>query len=161
MTRRNAQSASKRRPATVITALALLGFLGLTALGGGIEMILFPAGNQYVPGEWLEGIPWIESWLVPGLVLGIGFGLGSLFVGFGLLRRPRWRWISAISGRTGHHWSWIGAIVLGAGLALWIVLEVLLIPERSVIEAVYAFVAVALIALALAPSTRTYLRHHA
>lgn len=161
MTRENAQSAQRRRPATVIAVLVLLVFLGLTALGGGIEMILFPSGNQYVPGEWLEGIPWIESWLVPGLVLSIGFGLGSLFVGFGLLRRPRWRWISPISERTGHHWSWIGAIVLGAGLALWIVLEVLLVPERSVIEAVYGFIAFALIALALAPSARIHLRHHA
>ena len=110
MTRENAQSAQRRRPATVVAVLVLLVFLGLTALGGGIEMILFPSGNQYVPGEWLEGIPWIESWLVPGLVLSIGFGLGSLF---------------------------------------------------SVIEAVYGFIAFALIALALAPSARIHLRHHA
>ncbi len=41
-------------------------------------MIVFSSGNGYLPHRWLDRIPVIDSWLVPGFVLGVGFGVGSL-----------------------------------------------------------------------------------
>lgn len=146
-----------RRPLAVIAAVVALAFLGLTALGGGIEMLAFPHGNRFVKAEWLDHIPLLDTWVVPGLVLGVVFGLGSFAVGFGLLRKPDWPWLAWLSRRSGKHWSWAATIMMGFALLAWLLLELLLIPERSVIEAVYSAVGVLLIVAPLLASARQYL----
>ena len=156
-TRPEDPAARARRPAALRLVLVLLGFLGLTALGGGIEMLVYPHGSPYVPAAWLDGLPLVDSWRVPGLILGGGLGLGSLLVGYGLLRRPRWRWLDGLERRTRHHGSWLGTMLLGAGLVAWIGVELVLIPERSAIEALYAAIGVALVLLPWAPSVRQHL----
>ena len=153
MTRTNAS-----RPPSVLTALGLLAFLGVTALGGGIEMLLFPHGNEYLPTEWLDGIPLVQSWVLPGLVLGLGFGAGSLVVGWGMFRKPRWGWLHRGFSRNGLHWSWVGCVLLGLGLILWVALELVFIPKRSLVEAAYGVIGVALATLPLLPSTKSHLR---
>ena len=130
----------------------LLLFLGCTALLGGLEMIVFSSGNDYLPRRWLDRIPVIDSWLVPGLVLGVGFGIGSLVTAYGLIRRPRWRWGSP------RHWSWHATIVLGVGMLIWIGLELALLPDRSWLEVVYGLVGALLTGLPLCRSVRAYLR---
>lgn len=146
-----------RRPVTVWLVAGLLTFLGLTALGGGGEMLLFPEGNQFVPGEWLDHIPVIESWVLPGLVLGTVFGFGSLTAAWGVIRRPRWSGMRCVESATAHHWSWAAALLLGAGLVIWILLEVILLPERNIIELLYGSVGVALVGLPLVPSVSSYM----
>ena len=145
-----------KRPRLVWALFALLLFVGITALGGGIEMVLFPDGNQFVSGEWLDGLPF-DNWIIPGLVLGIGFGIGSLLAAFGLLFRSDIQVLRSIPPNN-LHWSWSLTVALGFGLILWIGVEVLLIPERSVIEALYGVTAVVLVLLAWSQSVRTYLR---
>jgi hypothetical protein len=63
----------------------MLVFLGVTALGGGVEMVVFRAGNSHLPCAWLDSIPLVDSWPVPGLVLGLGFGVGLLVTAYALL----------------------------------------------------------------------------
>lgn len=156
--RSNPRTRENRRPPAAWALLLLLTFLGLTALGGGIELVLFPRGNEFVPGKWLEGVPLVDTWLVPGLVLGLGFGAGSLLAAYGVLRRPRWMWLRGLETATGHHWSWTATWLIGIGMMTWILLEVMFIPERSFIETVYAAVGFALVALSVAPSFRRYLK---
>lgn len=146
-----------RRPRVVVVELVLLAFLALTAIGGGLEMLLFPAGNPFVKAEWLDAVPF-DDWIIPGLILGIGFGLGSVLVLWGVLRRPSVGWLDRLAIPTRHHWSWLASMFLGAGLILWIGLEVALIPERSVVEAIYLAVGAALVLLPFAPAASTYLR---
>jgi hypothetical protein len=133
-------------------------FLGLTALGGGAEMMLFLAGNSYLPQAWLDRIPLVDSWLLPGLVLGLGFGVGSLVTTYGLLRRPRWRLTAPIERLTGWHWSWAASVLLGLGLIAWIALEVIYLPNRSWLEAVYGLVGILLTAVPCCRSVRANLR---
>lgn len=147
----------ERRPRVVVVQLVLLAFLAVTAIGGGLEMLLFPQGNPFVKAEWLESIP-LDDWIVPGLVLGVGFGLGSALVLWGVLRRPHIGWLDRLATPTRHHWSWLASMILGAGLILWILLEVALIPERSVVEAIYVGVGLALVALPWFPAASAYLR---
>ena len=149
------------RPLAASGLLVLLVFLGLTALGGGIELMLFPHGNEFVPGEWLDGIPVVDTWMVPGLVLGVGFGLGSLVAGWGILRRPHWRWLRGVESATSHHWSWIATWLIGIGMLVWILLEVIYIPKRSFIEVVYGVVGLLLVVLSLFPAVRLYLKPRA
>lgn len=154
---RTADMPAVARPRLVSAAAAATGFVGATAVGGGIEMLLFPAGNGYVPGAWLNGIPLIDSWVLPGLVLGVGFGVGGVVTAYGLLRRPAWRAARRLEQRSGRHWSWLGTLALGVGLQAWVALEMAVISQRSPLEALYAGLGFAMVALPLTPSVQRYL----
>ena len=142
---------------TVNLAAGALGFVGITAVAGGVEMVLFPEGNVFVKSEWLDSLP-VDSYRLPGVLLGVGLGGGSLVTAFGLRRRPRWALLSGVEQATGRHWSWAGTGLMGAALAGWILLEVALIPERSVIETIYGAIAVGLLGVAATLSFRQALR---
>ena len=73
------------RPAPVVALAGVLWLLGITATGGGMALLL---GAAQPPADWLDGIPVVDTWTVPALVLGFGFGVGSLLVGYGVWRRP-------------------------------------------------------------------------
>ena len=111
-----------RRPWPVVALIALLLLLGISALAGGLAMVSGVGGETMLPQAWLDGIPLIDSWVFPGLVLGLGFGVGSLVVAYGVIRRPVWHWLDWVESRTGHHWSWAGALIIGAGQVVWILL---------------------------------------
>lgn len=147
------------RPPVERLVLCLLGFLGLTATLGGAAFVLAPVlvgEGQWFPQSWLEDIPLVDSWLVPGLVLGAGFGLGSLLTWWGMLRRPDWHWARWATHATGRHWSWLATVLLGAGHCLWIGLELAYIP-LSYLHVLYGGVAVLLLLLPFSPSVRASL----
>jgi hypothetical protein len=141
----------------VVAAVSVLLFLGLSALAGGVALTLDVGAAP--PRDWLDQIPLIDSWTGPGLVLGVGFGLGSLVAGYGMWRRPRWPWLRPVERLTRHDWPWIAAILIGAGHLGWIGLELVYLPELSILEAVYGAVGVALVLLPLLPSARNHLRY--
>jgi len=146
------------RPASVLTAFWLLVVLGVSALAGGIALVFGSVDNGMAPpAAWLEALPVIDSWLIPGLVLGIGFGLGSLLTGYGVWKRPHWSWASFIEAPTGHHWSWIATMLIGLGQAAWIGLELLFLPELSWLQAFYGPLGLALFLLPLTRSMRDHL----
>jgi hypothetical protein len=142
------------RPAAVWTTIGVLVFLGVSAVAGGVAMV-FGIGAA-PPREWLGRIPLINTWVIPGLVLGIGFGLGSLLAAYGMLRRPRWARLRPVERLTRRHWSWIVTILLGLGHIAWIVIELIYIP-LSGLQAVYGSVGVALLLLPVHPAVRAYL----
>lgn len=114
---------TRRRPLAVTVLVAVLGFLGVTALGGGIEMVLFAGGNDYLPLDMIDGVPVVDSFLLPGLVLGGVFGIGSLVGAYGVARRPVLARAAWLERRTGRHWSWTLTVALGVGFAAWMALE--------------------------------------
>jgi hypothetical protein len=150
------RKASDRRPATVTATAGVLGFLGLSATAGGAAM-LFGVGDAAPPSDWLDAIPVVDSWFAPGLVLGVGFGLGSLIATYGVLRRPRWAWLRPVERLSGHHWSWLATVLIGLGQVGWIALELVYLPEPSMLQAVYGVVGVALVLLSLHPAVRHHL----
>lgn len=135
-------------------AAGSLIFVGVTAVGGGVEMWLYPDGNEFVRTEWLHDLPLVDTWRLPGLVLGLGLGVGSLVAAFGLLRRPRWRMLAPVQRVTGRHWSWAATALVGIALGGWILLEVVLLPQRSTIEALYGALAAGLVGLCSTASLR-------
>jgi hypothetical protein len=149
--------ATRHRPPSVVTTVGVLLFLGLSAIAGGVALTL--DGGAAPSRDWLDEIPLIDSWRVPGLVLGIGFGLGSLVAGYGMWRRPRWPWLRPVERLTRHHWSWPGTILIGAGQIAWISLELVYLPELSILQAVYGAVGLALVLLPLLPSARNHLHN--
>jgi hypothetical protein len=149
---------TERRPFLVWLTIGILGFLGVTATAGG-WFVTFGWGGEAValPADWLDAIPLIDSWVIPGLVLGIGFGLGSLLVMYGMLALPDWGFMSRVESSIGHHWSWLGTILIGIGHVVWIGLEIAFLPELSVLQAVYGVVGLALLTLPFTPAVRGYL----
>jgi hypothetical protein len=87
-----ARPARSGRRASVWWTFVMLGFLGISGLLGGIGLIFGIWGLQLIPREPLDRITVINRWLIPGLVLVIGFGLGSLTAAYGILRRSSWPW---------------------------------------------------------------------
>jgi hypothetical protein len=145
-----------RRPALERLVLALLAFLGVTATLGGGAFVIAPVvvgEGQWFPQSWLEDFPLIDSWVVLGLVLGLGFGVGSLLTWWGMLRRPDWWWTRWASRLTGQHWSWLATVLLGAGHCIWIGLELAFIP-LSFFHVVYGAVGLVLLTLPFTRSVR-------
>jgi uncharacterized membrane protein len=102
---------------------ALQAFIGLGALGGGFMLVIDPSGSALgVPLSFLEGSPF-PDFLVPGIFLLVVNGVGSMIgAGFSFTRRP---------------YAQETAIVLGAILVTWIVIQVILIRSFSWMHVFY------------------------
>jgi hypothetical protein len=146
----------RHRPFTVVLVTTLLAILGLGAVGGGWAMIFGIGGADFMSAGYLEALPLVNNWVVPGLILLVGFGIGSLVVGYGIAFRPRWPWLAGLERLTKHHWSWTATIVIGAGQVLWILLEVISIPF-SILMPIFGFIGLALALLPLTPTVSRYL----
>ncbi|RZU53326.1 hypothetical protein EV385_5245 [Krasilnikovia cinnamomea] len=145
--------AHQHRPAAVWTFAAVLVFLGVSALGGAIAML----SGFTPPDNWLDEIPVVATWTIPGLVLGLIFGAGSLITAYGVVRRPAWAWLSVVERPTGQHWSWAAGLLLGLGQVVWIALELAYLPETSALQVVYGTTGVLLILLPTLPAVRSHL----
>lgn len=66
---------------------ALQSMIGVTAIAGGLRLVMNPAGTQDIPIDWLHNSPF-SNYLIPGLVLAVVIGLGNVYAGFvSFLRR--------------------------------------------------------------------------
>ena len=146
---------SMPRPKSVVAIVVVLFFLGVSATGGSL-VLLVPSWAP--PTEWLDSIPLLHSWTPAGIILLVPFGLGSLFTALGMLRRWKLGIRRHVEEVTHHHWSWFATIVLGVGQVAWISVELVYIPDKSPLEAIYGAVGVALALLPFSPSARAYLR---
>ena len=94
--------------------LGLLQLLvGVGALGGGIALVYKPDGSALgIPLELLHGSPF-PDYLIPGMVLLVFNGIGSLVAGILTYRRYLY---------TGEL-----AFIFGGGLMIWIVVQVMIL----------------------------------
>ena len=134
-------------------------FLGVTALEGGIEMLLYPRGNEFLPGELMDSVPLLDAFVIPGLVLALVLGIGSLFVAWGVASRRESRPPERLEDWSNRHWSWAGTLLTGASFASWMIVEIALLGApwntantseaitTSVLYGIYVTVAVSLLAL--------------
>jgi len=98
-------------------AIASLVLLGLGALAGGAMLVSRPDGSAMgFNVALLAGSPFAD-YLIPGLILGGLFGVGSLVTAFLGLRH---------SG-----WAPLFGIAIGTGQMIWILVELAIIREFS------------------------------
>lgn len=117
------------------TTLILLTLLGCGAIGGGLALVTRPDGSvmHFDPGL-LAGSPFTD-FLVPGLILGGLFGIGSFVViALGLRHAPVAPFL---------------AFAIGCGQMIWITVELAVIRELSFLHPTFFVVGLA-IALASA-----------
>ncbi len=102
---------------------ALQAFIGLGALGGGFMLVRDPSGSGLeLPMSLLEGSPF-PDFLIPGMFLLAVNGVGSM-IGAGLSFTRR-RYAQEI------------AIVLGAILVAWIVIQIVIISSFHWMHVLY------------------------
>ena len=157
MTLTATRTVSQPRPAPVAWISALLLVLGLGATAGGAAMTFGLGGSSMLPDAYLDAIPLIDSWVIPGIVLMVGFGLASLIAAYGVLQTPRWRWLHGIERMTGYHWSWIATIAIGVGQVIWIGLELIYIPF-SWLMPTFGLIGLALALLPFSAQVRRHLQ---
>ena len=106
-----------------IGIVTIASFIALTAIGGGIAMLI---GVDKFPLEWLEGTPF-KDYTIPALILAIAVGGSSL--------------LAAITAVTHQKNSPFATILAGMIMSGYITVEVLILkqnpPEPTVIEDVY------------------------
>lgn len=138
---RSPASSTVERPAYIWPAMLLELFTALGAIPVGIMLVTDPtgAGVGFPPG-WIEGTPF-GSYLVPGLYLLLMNGIGMLaLVGLSLVRHPGAPWLT---------------LILGAGLVIWIAVQLVVMPEVSFLQAVFGIIGLALTAAGVAWLRRT------
>ena len=144
------------RGAPVLATIVVLLFLGLTALPSGVVMLV--GGTDVFPAEWVDAFPVIDSLVLPGLVLLLGFGVGSLLTAYAVLRRPAWPVLDLVERWTDHHWSWLATLLLGAGQVVWIALELAYLDTVSFLQPFYGAIGLLLLLLPATRSVRGWLR---
>ena len=141
------------RPLILWLLIFLLLFLALGGLYGGVAMLTDPSGGTLQLTEILPLLP-VPDFFLPGLFLLIMMGLVPLIFIYGLLARPNWPWINHLSRWSHHHWAWTGTLALGLLLAIWLVIQGLMIGFKWPIQYITAVTGLLIILLALVPGIR-------
>ena len=118
-------------------ALVLEVLLSVGALGGGLVLMIAPRGEiMPLPLSALAGSPF-DTYFVPGLILFSVIGLGPL--------------VAAVLTWTRHPVAPFLALVVGAGLLIWVAVEVAIIgySNEPPLQAIYGVLGVAILLVAL------------
>ncbi|HEU4915112.1 MAG TPA: hypothetical protein VFV13_00940 [Acidimicrobiia bacterium] len=146
-----------RWPPGPVTALVLLlSFLVIGALQGGLAMVMNPIDPLGMSPEFLEGAP-VDDYFWPGMFL-LGLGAASILTVAGLLFEWRWEWAHPIEAAIGYRWPWIGAMAIGLLLLIFEIIELFMVPFHPVMHPLLIGGSLAILLLAVAPSTRRHLQ---
>jgi hypothetical protein len=110
--------------------VTFLVVLGLGALAGGMALVMEPGGSvMHFDVTILSGSPFAD-FLIPGLILGGLFGIGSLIVaGLGVARRRAAPFL---------------AFAIGCAQMIWIVVQLAIIQELSFLHPTFFLVGLAI-----------------
>jgi hypothetical protein len=123
------------RPRYVWLAVVLEIFTALGAIPVGIMFLTDPTGRAVgLPGGWIEATPF-GNYLVPGLYLLLMNGVMML--------------VCAVLSVTRHNLApWLTG-VLGIGLIVWILVEIVLLPETMLLTWVFLAIGIVLALVSL------------
>lgn len=145
------------RPSSLRWLLGCLAVLSVSAAFGGIVLVLNPTGTWLqIPLSILQFSPF-RDFLIPGLILGIVFGVGSFATVLAVWFRPDWSFATALTRFTGAHWSWSAVVAIGLGQVIWIVTEMLMVRGADWLQFVYGSLGLLIVFLSFQPGTRRYL----
>ena len=144
-----------KRPIALWILIFWLVFLAFGGLYGGIAMLLDPSGGLLQMTEVLLLLP-VSNYVLPGLFLLFIMGLLPLFLIYGLLARPNWAWLEPFFRQIEYHWAWIGTVILGVVLAIWLIIEGVMIGFKWAIQYVTAVNGLFILFFVFFPSVRKF-----
>lgn len=143
------------RPFALWILAVSLVFLALGGLYGGIAMLTDPSGGSLQMAEILP-LLLVPNYILPGLFLIVVMGLAPLWLTYGLLMHPNWRWVDTWSRWSGYYWAWTGTLALGLVLMLWLIVQALLIGYRWPIQYVTTTNGLLILLLVSVPGVRKF-----
>ena len=137
---------SKELPRPKIDYILLIAvlFQGLSGLFGGIGLIIDPSGKMLnIPIEWLQGSPF-NNYLLPGIILFTILGVFPIIILIWLLKR--------------RYKGWIGTVVLGIALLIWIFTEIMVIGYQSdpPLQLIYGILGILILIMAFIPAEKRF-----
>jgi hypothetical protein len=134
----------------------LLLFNAAGAFYGSLNFIADPTGTSLqISTDLLAGSPFCDYFL-PGILLFLINGLLPLSAAIGLLiNRPKMP-LSLLPFWKNRHWAWSLALASGAGLVVWIGVQILMLGYWSdfPIQAIFGGLGIVILLLTLAPPVR-------
>ena len=146
-----------RYPVSVWLLVATLIVLALGGLAGAYGFLSDPSGSGMGMSDQLERLP-VPDYTLPGIFLLVVMCIFPLLLVYGLLFRPRWRSLDPLVVWSNEHWAWVGSLVLGLGLALWLAIQALYIGFSAPIQWFTAFLCLSILVTTLVAPTRKYYR---
>ncbi|WP_246369675.1 hypothetical protein [Saccharibacillus deserti] len=148
--------AAPKSPFAVFLLIVLHLILALGAIGGGVMLIFDPGGTSMgMPVALLERA-FFRSFLIPGILLLLIFGLFPLAVAYGLWRRPGWAAAEAVNPyRAELHPVWVLSLYVGFGQIIWIAVQTYMMNRVSAVQLLYTGQGLAILIVTLLPSVRS------
>jgi hypothetical protein len=147
---------NNRKPFWAILLIIILIFQSISALFGGIELIIDPSGQLlHMPSTSLQGSPF-NDFLVPGLCLGILLGIFPAFTAFCLLFRPRQKWVNILNIYKFRHPGWAYSLYTGLMLIIWITVQIAVIGYGHIIQTMYVSIGIIITIITLIPKVMDY-----
>lgn len=148
---------TRKRPGAVILLYVLQLFLGVGAIGGGVSLLVDPSGELMgMPASGLARSPF-DSFVIPGLLLLVVFGLFPLAVLYGLHKQPQWSWGYKLTPFKELHVSWSFSLYIGFGQIIWIMVQTYMWNSVSVIHVIYMSLGLLIQIVTLLPGVQRYL----
>ncbi|WP_428659916.1 hypothetical protein [Runella sp.] len=137
--------------------LCLLSFLGISALSGGVALILSPSGKLLggLPLSILRNSPF-HDFLIPGTILFFVLGLIPCLIVFALLKKRKNKVGEYFNFFKDMHWAWSFSIYVAFALIIWIQVETIFIQAVGWLQTFYMFLSIVLIFFALLPQVRDF-----
>ncbi|WP_310394214.1 hypothetical protein [Hymenobacter sp.] len=134
--------------------VALLGFLGVGALGGGGMLTVSPSGKLIgMPLSMLTHSPFAD-FLVPGLLLFTVLGVVPCLLVVALLKKPESTFADRLNVFQDMHWAWTGSIYVAFALVGWLQLQMTFLNAVSWLHTGYMLLALVILFVALLPKNR-------
>lgn len=145
-----------KKPLFVYLLIALVFFQAVSAILGGLALMLFPRGEHFdMPLSLLRHTPF-DDFFIPGFILFISLGVLPFAAALGMIMKwdvPAFELINYYRRR---HWSWTFSYYTGIMLIIWIDVQVMMIREVDPLHLVYSLLGLAIIMVAHLPAVTDY-----
>lgn len=146
-----------KRPLSGWVLVVALAVLALGGLAGAYGFLSDPTGEGMGMSLVLDRLT-VADYRLPGVFLFVAMFLCPTVTIYGLLARPTWRAVEPLVGWSRSHWARVVPLGSGAGLALWLALQALLIGFAAPMQWFTAVLDLAILSAALAPPTGAFHR---
>ena len=135
--------------------LFLLGFLALSAVGGGAALIISPSGKLLggLPLSILKNSPFTD-FLIPGIILFVVLGLFPALLLFALHNKTSSALAEHFNFFKDMHWAWSFSIYVAFAVIIWIQVETIYVQGVGWLQTFYMLYSIPLIFVALLPQVK-------